>query len=87
MIVPGEQLPPITTPPDIVRRGRFDPSQERHYVHLPFVVPSGVHQIHLRCDYNARIDSDPLLRGGNTLDLGLFDEQGTDAGGPGFRGW
>ncbi|MER3436965.1 MAG: hypothetical protein C4346_04800 [Chloroflexota bacterium] len=87
MIVPGEQLPPITTPPDIIRRGRFDPSQERHYVHLPFVVPSGVHQIHLRCDYNARIDSDPLLRGGNTLDLGLFDEQGTDAGGPGFRGW
>ncbi len=27
------------------------------------------------------------MRGGNTLDIGLFDARGTEAGGSGFRGW
>ena len=67
--------------------GRFEPGQERRYVHLPFIVPGGVRQIHLRCSYTERIGSDPALSGGNTLDIGLFDEQGIDGSGPGFRGW
>ncbi len=54
---------------------------------MPFTVPSGVRQIHLRCAYTDRIGSDPSLSGGNTLDIGLFDEHGTEGSGPGFRGW
>ena len=67
--------------------GRFEPGEERRYVHLPFTVPAGVRQIHVECDYTERIGSDPSLSGGNTLDIGLFDEQGTEGSGPGFRGW
>ncbi len=83
----GASFPEIAEAPDVTLHGHFEPWQERHYVHLPFIVPAGVHQLHLRCAYNARIDSDPLLGGGNTLDIGLFDEHGIEAGGPGFRGW
>jgi hypothetical protein len=77
--------PPID--PDLTLSGRFAPGEERRYAHVPFEVPSGVRLLHLRCAYNDRIASDPTLSGGNTLDLGLFDEQGTEGGGPGFRGW
>lgn len=78
---------PLPTPPDVVLEGSFAPDHERRYAHRPFTVPGGVEQLHLRYDYGHRIVSDPLLRGGNTLDIGLFDERGTAAGGPGFRGW
>lgn len=71
----------------MVLTGRFEPVEERRYVHLPFTVPSGVRQLHLKCAYNDRIGSDPTLGGGNTLDIGLFDERGTEGSGPGFRGW
>lgn len=73
--------------PDMTLTGRFEPADELTYRHLPFAVPDGVHQIHLRVGYNARIGSSPLLRGGNTLDIGLFDERGSEASSPGFRGW
>lgn len=73
--------------PDLTLTGRFERGDERRYVHLPFTVPAGVHQIHLRIDYNDRISSDPLVGVGNTLDIGLFDEQGIAPGSPGFRGW
>nr|MBA2519062.1 hypothetical protein [Chloroflexia bacterium] len=76
-----------TTPPNIVLTGHLKPGQERIYAHLPFPVPPGIGQLHLRYGYNDRIDSDPMLAGGNTLDLGLFDERGINAGSPGFRGW
>jgi len=46
-----------------------------------------VRQIHVRYSYNDRVDSDPLIGGGNTLDIGLFDERGIASGSPGFRGW
>ncbi len=72
---------------DLVLTGRFAPEEERRYRHVPFRVPAGVGQIHLRCRYNDAIGSDPLLRGGNTLDVGLFDERGIEPGGAGFRGW
>jgi hypothetical protein len=53
----------------------------------PFRVPSGLRQIHVRYSYSERIDSDPTLSGGNTLDIGLFDPRGTETGSAGFRGW
>lgn len=73
--------------PDLEITGTFQPGDERRYRHVPFTVPGDVRQLHLRCDYNDRIDSNPLAQGGNTLDIGLFDERGTASGGPGFRGW
>ncbi|HWV24693.1 MAG TPA: CehA/McbA family metallohydrolase [Thermomicrobiales bacterium] len=66
---------------------RFEPSEEKTFRHVPFDIPAGVHQFHISVSYNDRIDSSPLLNGGNTLDIGLFDQQGTESGGPGFRGW
>jgi len=75
------------SPPDLVLTGRFEPAEERRFRHLPFAVPPGLDQLHLRYDSSDRIPSDPTLRGGNTLDLGLFDGRGTEPGGAGFRGW
>ena len=73
--------------PDRSLRERFEPRDELTYRHLPFDVPSGVRQLHLRVRYNGRIGSDVMLRGGNTLDIGLFDERGAESGSAGFRGW
>ena len=73
--------------PDRVIEGHFDPDDVWQYRHLPFDVPEGVEQIHLRYSYTDRIGSDPTITGGNVLDLGLFDERGIAPGSPGFRGW
>jgi hypothetical protein len=73
--------------PDIILEGRFSPSDRMRYVLVPFEIPRGVGQLEIRYSYTERIDSDPLLGGGNTLDIGLFDPRGTDAGSVGFRGW
>src|ERR671933_96600 len=62
----------MTDSPDVVLRGSFDRSHEKRYVHVPFDVPPGVRALHVRYDYSERIPSDPLLSGGNTLDIGLF---------------
>jgi len=74
-------------PADVTLRGRFEREQERRYTHVPFEVPPGVRQIHLRYAYSDAIGHDPSLVGGNTVDLGLFDQRGTAPGSPGFRGW
>jgi hypothetical protein len=74
-------------PADIVLAGRFTVPDEKRYSLVPFEVPSGCRQLAVRYEYSQRIDSDPLLTGGNTLDIGLFDARGTGTGGPGFRGW
>lgn len=66
---------------------RFEPEDQRTFQHLPFEVPDGVDQMHISIAYNNQIGSSPLLTGGNTLDIGLFDAQGTKSGGPGLRGW
>src|SRR5919201_1144366 len=71
----------------IVLEGRFDASHIKRYFHLPFDVPAGVRQLHVRYSYNDQIDSDPLITGGNTLDIGIFDERGIAPGSPGYRGW
>ena len=72
---------------DVVLEGRFDASQVKRYFHLPFDVPKGIRQLHVRYSYNDQIDSDPLITGGNTLDIGIFDERGIAPGSPGYRGW
>ncbi len=66
---------------------RFEPDEEKVWKHIPFSVPDGVSQLHISVNYNDRIDSSPMLRGGNTLDIGLFDAQGIESGSPGLRGW
>lgn len=74
-------------PPDVVLEGHFTVADRMRYAHLPFGVPAGVGQLEIRYAYSDRIDSDPLLSGGNTVDIGLFDPRGTETGSPGFRGW
>jgi len=83
----GDDRVMSTLEPDVVLTGRFEAGDERHYVEIPFEVPNGLRQLHLHASYNDQIGSDPLLSGGNTLDLGLFDNRGTTSGGPGFCGW
>jgi len=73
--------------PDVVLEGRFTATDRMRYQHLPFLVPSGVRQLAISYSYSDRIDSDPLLSGGNTVDIGLFDPRGTATGSAGFRGW
>src|SRR5712691_9613211 len=72
---------------DVVLRGSFDASQQRHYHHVPFEVPTGVRSIHVAYDYSERIPSDPQLLDGDTLDIGVFDPRGIAQSSPGFRGW
>lgn len=74
-------------PADLVLTGRFERSDEKGYRHVPFEVPRPLRQLHVRYAYSDMIDSDPSLTGGNTLDIGIFDERGTASGGRGFRGW
>jgi hypothetical protein len=71
----------------VVLQGRFDREHEKQYAHLPFEVPPGVRALQVHYDYSDRIPSDPLLSGGNTLDIGLFDPRGIAPSSPGFRGW
>ena len=72
---------------DVVLRGRFEAADERRYAHVPFAVPPGVARLDVTYSYSDRIASDPTLRGGNTLDIGLFDPRGIGPSNPGFRGW
>src|SRR4051794_15695347 len=50
------------------------------WVYVPFDVPAGTNRVDVSCSYN-RVN-------GNALDIGLFDNHGTDLGNQsGFRGW
>ena len=71
----------------ITHEGTLQPAQEKTYVHLPFEVPAGAIRIQVEYHYSRQIGSDPLLTGGNTIDLGIFDERGIDFSSAGFRGW
>ncbi len=66
---------------------RFEERESGTVRHIPFEVPKGVNQFRMTVSYNDQIESIPNLSGGNTLDIGLFDQQGIEPGGPGFRGW
>jgi hypothetical protein len=74
-------------PADVVLEGRFTATDEKRYSLVPFSIGTGHRQIHIRYEYTDRIDSDPTLFGGNTLDIGVFDPRGTGTGSEGFRGW
>ncbi len=71
----------------IVREGTLGPDREKSYLHVPFDVPAGSSRIEVEYAYSDRIGSDPRLSGGNTIDLGVFDERGIEPLTAGFRGW
>ena len=80
-------MSPGAGPADLVLEGRFTAKDEKRYSLVPFAVGTGHRQVHIRYEYTDRIDSDPTLFGGNTLDIGIFDPRGTETGSDGFRGW
>ncbi|MEU4926512.1 CehA/McbA family metallohydrolase [Streptomyces yokosukanensis] len=55
------------------------------FVYVPVEVPAGVREIKVSYTYDK--PSVPVGTQGNALDIGLFDERGTELGGRGFRGW
>ena len=73
--------------PDIVLEGSFGEADRMRYALVPFEVPGGVRQLEVSYTYSDRVDSDPRVGDGNTLDIGLFDPRGTETGSAGFRGW
>lgn len=65
-------------------RGTLPPGSP-DYVYVPVEVPSGVREIGVAYTYDR--PSVPAGTPGNALDIGVFDERGTEPGGRGFRGW
>ncbi|MEV0177403.1 CehA/McbA family metallohydrolase [Streptomyces sp. NPDC050803] len=61
------------------------PAGSPDFVYVPLEVPAGVREIKVSYTYDR--PSVPAGTPGNALDIGLFDERGTDLGGRGFRGW
>ncbi|NEY35894.1 phosphoesterase [Streptomyces sp. PRKS01-65] len=55
------------------------------FVYVPVEVPAGVREIRVAYSYDR--PAVPAGTPGNALDIGLFDERGTELGGRGFRGW
>lgn len=65
-------------------RGTLPPGSP-DFVYLPVEVPDGVRELHVAYTYAK--PTVPPGTPGNALDIGLFDERGTELGGEGFRGW
>ncbi|MCF3131049.1 CehA/McbA family metallohydrolase [Streptomyces olivochromogenes] len=65
-------------------RGTLPPGAP-DFVYVPVEVPSGVREI--RVSYTYDRPSVPAGTPGNALDIGIFDQHGTELGGHGFRGW
>jgi hypothetical protein len=65
-------------------RGTLPPGSP-DFVYLPVDVPEGVREIRVAYTYDR--PSVPAGTPGNALDIGIFDERGTELGGEGFRGW
>ncbi|MCH5675783.1 CehA/McbA family metallohydrolase [Streptomyces gilvus] len=65
-------------------RGTLPPGSP-DFVYVPVEVPSGVGEIRVAYTYDR--PSVPAGTQGNALDIGIFDEHGTELGGQGFRGW
>ncbi|MEU0526654.1 CehA/McbA family metallohydrolase [Streptomyces niveus] len=61
------------------------PTGSPDFVYLPVDVPRGVREI--RVSYSYVRPTVPAGTQGNALDIGIFDERGTELGGKGFRGW
>lgn len=67
--------------------GWLGPELEKTYYHVPFDLPGHTSRLEVTLSYTERIGSNPTLTGGNTIDLGVFDERGIDFLNAGFRGW
>ncbi|MFF4400312.1 CehA/McbA family metallohydrolase [Streptomyces sp. NPDC001480] len=65
-------------------RGTLPPGSP-DFVYVPVEVPSGVREIKVSYTYDK--PSVPAGTQGNALDIGIFDQHGTELGGRGFRGW
>ncbi|TLS46224.1 phosphoesterase [Streptomyces montanus] len=61
------------------------PTGSPDFVYLPVEVPDGVREIKVAYTYDK--PSVPAGTAGNALDIGMFDQRGTELGGKGFRGW
>ncbi|MFI1357506.1 CehA/McbA family metallohydrolase [Streptomyces sp. NPDC020898] len=61
------------------------PTGSPDFVYLPVEIPDGVRELRVAYTY----DRPPVPAGtaGNALDIGVFDQRGTELGGKGFRGW
>ncbi|MFF7789863.1 CehA/McbA family metallohydrolase [Streptomyces sp. NPDC007991] len=65
-------------------RGTLPPGSP-DFVYVPVEVPAGVRE--LRVAYTYDRPAVPSGTTGNALDIGIFDDRGTELGGRGFRGW
>ncbi|MEV7993280.1 CehA/McbA family metallohydrolase [Streptomyces sp. NPDC086077] len=65
-------------------RGTLPPGSP-DFVYVPVDIPAGVRELKVAYTYDR--PSVPAGTAGNALDIGIFDERGTDLGGQGFRGW
>ncbi|KOV95518.1 phosphoesterase [Streptomyces sp. NRRL B-1140] len=65
-------------------RGTLPPGSP-DFVYVPVEVPAGVRELKVAYTYDR--PSVPAGTTGNALDIGVFDERGTELGGRGFRGW
>ncbi|MFH8800467.1 CehA/McbA family metallohydrolase [Streptomyces sp. NPDC017936] len=65
-------------------RGTLPPGAP-DFVYVPVEVPPGVRELRVAYAYDR--PSVPAGTAGNALDIGVFDERGTELGGEGFRGW
>ncbi|WP_328340013.1 CehA/McbA family metallohydrolase [Streptomyces violaceus] len=65
-------------------RGTLPPGSP-DFVYVPVEVPAGVREIKIAYTYDR--PSVPAGTTGNALDIGVFDDRGTELGGRGFRGW
>ncbi|MEU9452010.1 CehA/McbA family metallohydrolase [Streptomyces sp. NPDC048277] len=65
-------------------RGTLPPGSP-DFVYVPVEVPTGVQEIKVSYTYDR--PSVPAGTTGNALDIGIFDQHGTELGGKGFRGW
>ncbi|CAL9559638.1 hypothetical protein SUDANB1_04604 [Streptomyces sp. enrichment culture] len=65
-------------------RGTLPPGSP-DFVYVPVEVPAGVRELKVAYTYDR--PAVPAGTLGNALDIGIFDDRGTELGGRGFRGW
>lgn len=65
----------------------ISPQRTWQYLYLPFDVPPNTTRIDVTYSYDDAISSDPMVSGGNVIDIGIFDPRGVEFMSGGFRGW
>ncbi|MCL4459728.1 MAG: hypothetical protein M1136_11495 [Chloroflexi bacterium] len=72
-----------------VFEGELTPSDKeiKDYHYLPFEVPPHTHRINVTYTYSDPLGAEPSSKGGNILDIGIFDSRGIAFLSGGFRGW